>query len=102
MQENQNAHLTSRESEVLLSARPKFLRRLFGRKLVEQDREITNYLYEEGGLSIRDYFAAKAMQSYLPFAEPCGWSDEVLSSYAYHMADAMLAARAGRSKGDAE
>ena len=48
------------------------------------------------GMSMRDYFAAKAMQAYamqqvLPdMARP---SDEAIAAWAYGMADAMLRAR---------
>ena len=49
-----------------------------------------------GGMSLRDYFAAKAMQGLL--AQSCGTalgSDPIHGAqYAYQMADAMLAARA--------
>ena len=48
-----------------------------------------------GGMSLRDYFAAKAMQGLL--AQSCGTafgSDPILGAqYAYQMADAMLATR---------
>lgn len=51
---------------------------------------------ESGGMSLRDYFAAKAMQGLL--AQSIGTalrSDPVDGArYAYQMADAMLAARA--------
>jgi len=51
-----------------------------------------NYTEEFNGMDLRDYFAAKAMQSY--------WSDENVASdyktaaaWAYDMADAMMEAR---------
>jgi hypothetical protein len=46
------------------------------------------------GMSLRDYFAAKAMQGML--AACTGWSDadqDRLASTSYRMADAMLKAR---------
>jgi hypothetical protein len=52
--------------------------------------------YVEGGMTLRDYFAAKAMQGLL--AQSCGTamgSDPIHGAqYAYAMADAMLKARA--------
>ena len=51
------------------------------------------------GMSLRDYFAAKAMQGLL--AQSCGTafgSDSIQGAqYAYAMADAMLAVREGRT-----
>lgn len=48
------------------------------------------------GMSLRDYFAAKAMQGMLPSIEfdmtPEGY-EIVLSKFAYRIADAMLKAR---------
>jgi hypothetical protein len=49
----------------------------------------------EEGMTLRDYFAAKAMQSELMDRE---WQDiKSLSLYAYDIADAMLKARDGNS-----
>ena len=42
------------------------------------------------GMTLRDYFAAKAMQSLLP---NYGWNDETLAKMSYEVADAMLKAR---------
>ena len=42
------------------------------------------------GLTIRDYFAAKAMQGLL---KEFGWNDEFLAKQSYEVADAMLEAR---------
>lgn len=44
-----------------------------------------------GGMTLRDYFAAKAMQGYVGV---CHYKMEVLSAMAYAQADAMLAERA--------
>ena len=47
------------------------------------------------GMTLRDYFAAKAMQAYLTFPE-LAWDDDTFKSSArasYAMADAMLKAR---------
>ena len=50
---------------------------------------------QSGGMSLRDYFAAKAIQGLI--AQSCGTaleSDHILGAqYAYRIADAMLAAR---------
>lgn len=50
------------------------------------------------GMTLRDYFAAKAMQQML--ASPCEWAEpnsatlgELISQQAYEMADEMLKAR---------
>jgi len=45
------------------------------------------------GLSLRDYFAAKAMQSYLNGPDRDDFSAEVWALLAYEMVDAMLKAR---------
>jgi len=55
--------------------------------------------YEEG-MTLRDYFAAKAMQSYVgdePFGDACTFMgkdvNEEIARVAYQIADAMLEAR---------
>ena len=47
------------------------------------------------GLTLRDYFAAKAMEGLQsnPIEEVCGMGYEEIASYAYNQADAMLKAR---------
>ena len=51
--------------------------------------------YQEEGMTLRDYFAAKAMQSELLDRE---WLDvHSIAEYAYDVADAMLKARNGNS-----
>ncbi|CAJ0693040.1 hypothetical protein [Ralstonia mannitolilytica] len=52
----------------------------------------------DGGMSLRDYFAAKAMQGYIValanvFGEGPEKFDAALSRWAYETADAMLTAR---------
>jgi len=42
------------------------------------------------GMTLRDYFAAKAMQGLL---KEFGWNDEFLAKQSYEVADAMLEAR---------
>lgn len=50
-------------------------------------------LHNNEGMSLRDYFAAKAMQGVL--ADPsCEGEHKATAKWAYEMADAMLAARA--------
>ena len=45
-----------------------------------------------GGMSLRDYFAAKAMQAILSNPDYTG-EDSRLAAASYHVADAMLKAR---------
>lgn len=45
----------------------------------------------QDGMSLRDYFAAKAMQALMTTATETGWP--TLAKYAYEVADAMLKAR---------
>ena len=45
----------------------------------------------QNGMSLRDYFAAKAMQGLL--AADTGWDEYDCAKYAYAQADAMLAER---------
>lgn len=47
----------------------------------------------ESGMTLRDYFAAKAMQGMLSNSEWNHWSTEQHAEYAYGVADAMLKAR---------
>jgi len=47
------------------------------------------------GMTLRDYFAAKAMQAYLPDAMNHNATEGELAWSAYKMADAMLKARDG-------
>lgn len=47
------------------------------------------------GMTLRDYFAAKAMQAYLPDAMNHNATEGELAWSAYKMADAMLKARNG-------
>lgn len=48
-----------------------------------------------GGMTMRDYFAAKAMQGYLA-APDCGLDMEEVAAFSYKMAGHMLAAREPR------
>lgn len=44
-------------------------------------------------MTLRDYFAAKAMQAYMTFNGGDGGSDEDIAQWAYEIADAMIEAR---------
>ena len=48
-----------------------------------------------GGMTLRDYFAAKAMQAMASSPEYCrdGWAHSDIAIQAYELADAMLRAR---------
>jgi hypothetical protein len=53
-------------------------------------------LYNESGMSLRDYFAAKAMQGFIDYAAATGRfapPDNQLAQCSYDVADAMLKAR---------
>jgi len=47
----------------------------------------------EHGMTLRDYFAAKAMQAYLRWPEAPIHGEALIADCAYTMADAMLAER---------
>lgn len=47
------------------------------------------------GITMRDYFAAKAMQAFLMKPSSITCPDEIIAQDAYNMADAMLKARNG-------
>lgn len=59
---------------------------------VQTDRgpDGTVTIFAEFGMSLRDYFAAKAMASLM---RSCSNSEEQIAAWAYGYADAMLAAR---------
>jgi hypothetical protein len=68
--------------------------------LICQRHVAENLIAEEkvqsvGGLSLRDYFAAAAMQGYCSNRDFGSMSDKTLAKRAYELADAMLAARKG-------
>ena len=45
------------------------------------------------GMTLRDYFAIKAMQGYLTHDVVANQSNELIATWAYQMADAMMRAR---------
>ena len=53
-----------------------------------------NGTYVDGGMTLRDYFAAKAMQGFMANkSNPMHFQPENDANWAYSIADAMLAAR---------
>jgi len=48
---------------------------------------------QRNGMTLRDYFAAKAMQAYCSHSESIYWVPDEIAGDAYAMADAMLKAR---------
>lgn len=48
---------------------------------------------QSAGMTLRDYFAAKAMQGICASGPALEWSNDRLAAEAYAMADKMLAAR---------
>jgi hypothetical protein len=57
----------------------------------EYEDEIAQYVSH--GMTLRDYFAAKAMQGLLAADKINDWTDCKCAEYAYEMADAMLKER---------
>lgn len=49
--------------------------------------------YQFGGMTLRDYFAAKAMQGFIACPDTDNLMADELSQWAYKIADAMLKAR---------
>lgn len=43
-------------------------------------------------MTLRDYFAAKAMQGYIAADPDCDWAPDALANIAYDQADAMIKA----------
>lgn len=54
---------------------------------------VTNDGWSENGMTLRDYFAAKAMQGIISALEFEYMNDDALAKSAYRVADAMLEAR---------
>jgi hypothetical protein len=60
---------------------------------VKQEAPNLNVILEQRGMTLRDYFAAKAMQSFAVHEATMQWSNDRLATEAYDLADAMLKAR---------
>lgn len=65
----------------------------FPRQQWEYDCQNNVLQYQEEGMTLRDYFASKAMQSIPLSIEPN--EQKLIATAAYQMADAMLKAREG-------
>ena len=55
-----------------------------------------NETWAHEGMTLRDYFAARAMQGYLTHEQAANMPDDVVAAWAYSIADAMLSARSGK------
>jgi len=55
---------------------------------------ITPFIPAQDGMTLRDYFAAAALQAMLQAPDTKGWDFQTVSVEAYEAADAMLAERA--------
>lgn len=73
----------------------------FPQSLIEtRDGAVMSNDHDGAGLSVRDYFAAKALAAFVAeFMKPnCAWTGyDDLAGSAYNMADAMLRARDAKS-----
>lgn len=49
--------------------------------------------FEHPGMTLRDYFAAKALQGICAASPTVEWTDQRIAEDAYRLADAMLATR---------
>ena len=59
-------------------------------------RNAEPFHYVDGGMTLRDYFAAKAMDGFNKHMVDYGWGPEILEAHAkqaYAVADAMMEAR---------
>lgn len=56
------------------------------------DEEYERY-FNTGGMTLRDYFAAKVMQGICASGPSMEWSSNRLAAEAYDLADAMMKAR---------
>jgi hypothetical protein len=64
-------------------------------KIDEGGAAFPSELFEQPGMTLRDYFAAAALQGY--FGTPHYCDCEKLALYMYQMADAMIKARKGEA-----
>tara|TARA_R110002126_G_scaffold272520_1_gene416674 strand:+ start:174 stop:410 length:237 start_codon:yes stop_codon:yes gene_type:complete len=63
------------------------------RFMVDDESRILGFSINTDGMSMRDYFAAQAMQGFLADGAAPDVSKEAVASMAYAMADAMLEER---------
>lgn len=56
-------------------------------------QQVGERTWHHEGMTLRDYFAAKAMQALIAGESQGEWEDEQAARSAYRMADAMLRAR---------
>jgi len=63
-------------------------------KIDEGGAAFPSELFEQPGMTLRDYFAAAALQGYVT-NNGTDFADGALAEWAYNLADAMLAARKG-------
>jgi hypothetical protein len=60
---------------------------------VKQEAPNLNVILEQRGMTLRDYFAAKALQGICASGPTHEWSNSRLAAEAYDLADAMMEAR---------
>ena len=60
---------------------------------VAVERAFPSASYGCAGMSLRDYFAAKAMQGYMSRTLIDGFDEDVIAEMSYKVADAMMKAR---------
>jgi len=65
----------------------------FPRQQWEYDGQNNILQYQEEGMTLRDYFAAKVMAGVQSNPELTSWAAGKYADYAYEVADAMLKAR---------
>lgn len=75
----------------------KMMRTEFAFPVLELNHTTGNICAQHFGMTIRDYFAAKAMQGFLASSTMFDQCDAVIAKYAYRMADAMIV-ESGREK----
>lgn len=69
----------------------------FPTEVWDYDEDGNGLSCSEGGMTLRDYFAAKAMQAYCSHSNSSDWKPHEIAEDAYAMADAMMKARDGKT-----
>lgn len=87
------------------------LERLYKARQKESEKDMTNVINDDGsafpivgqpqdvheiGMTLRDYFAAKAMQAWISRGDDSD-SENAIAKWTYEMADAMLKARQAKN-----